>query len=146
VIAESIRGESFGNVEVRRSARDYVQQGGGCNRANDLRPDVGQDLVSRKTAAACQSHGHRRVEMTSRDMPDAICHGEHGETERQGHTKQAETALRKTGRYHGGPTSAEGQPECSDGFGCELPAVNLHVVLLPVLRERHQRPRHRATE
>jgi len=75
VVAESIRGESFGNVKVRRSARDYVQQGGGCNRANDLRRDVGQDLMSRKTAAACQSNGHRGVEMTSRDMPDAIRHG-----------------------------------------------------------------------
>ena len=63
-------------------------------------------------------------------MSDAVRHGENGEAKRQGHTQQAETALRKTGRNHGGPTSAEGQPECADGFGCELPAVNLHVFLL----------------
>ena len=46
VVAESIRGESFGNVEVRRSVRDYVQQGGGCNCANNLRHDVRQDPMT----------------------------------------------------------------------------------------------------
>src|SRR4029453_19038033 len=124
--------ESFGNVKVRRSVRDYVQQGGGCNCANDLRRDVGQDLMRRKTTAACQSHGHRWVEMTSRDMADAIGHGENRETKSEGPTQKPETALRKTGRKSSGPTSTEGQPECADGFGCELPAVNLHVVPPPV--------------
>ena len=49
--------------------------------------DVGNDLPDGKAAARGQSHGHRRIEMGSRNVTDRIGHRHHGKAKGQRHAK-----------------------------------------------------------
>ena len=116
-------------VAARHALGDDEQQTGGGDGGDDLHDDVRQHLFGREALGGPQADGDGGVEVPARDVADGVGHGEHGETERERHTEEAEPervgVAAELGGQHGGTAAAEHQPERADRFGDELLA-HLH--------------------
>ncbi len=109
-------GGETAELEPCLAAGDQIQGSGPYDRAEHLGDDIAGKIARREPFPDHQSDGHRRVEMTARDMPDGVGHGEDGEAECERDAEQPDPDLRKRCGQDGTAAPSEHQPERADGF------------------------------
>src|SRR5256885_185118 len=116
MIAVTVRGESTVETKTRLATRDQIEQAGAGNSAEHLSDDVRKQIGSRKSFPRPQSHRHRRIQMTSRDVADRIGHRQHGQAKSERHTEQTNAYAGERGGNYGAATASENQPERTEEF------------------------------
>lgn len=84
---EAVRREAARQVEAGCAAGDEVEKGRADDRANDLRGDVGGDLIGREPAACGKADRYGGVQMAARNMADRVGHRDHGEAKGERHAE-----------------------------------------------------------
>src|SRR6266404_3352132 len=122
----AVRRKSLGNVKAW-STTGYDVEHAACNdSADDLRPDVRSELTSRETTTSPKADRDRWVEVAARDMADGVCHGQHGQTERERDAMQTNADVRKCRSQNRAPAPAKNKPKRPE----KLRAVLFHFFLL----------------
>ena len=116
MVAVTIGGKAFRQIETGRSAGDQIKQRRGNDRADQLRDHVLNDVTRREAATGHQADGNRRIEMAPRYVPDGVGHGHDGKTEGQCNAKESNANVGESRSNDGTAASSKRQPERSDRF------------------------------
>src|SRR5215471_468831 len=116
MIAIAVRSKSSAGAEARFAACDDIEHTRCNDCPDDLCHNVRQQLRGGKSLAGAQAYRYGGIQMTTRDMSDRVGHGEHGQTERQGDSKQADSYVRESGGNYRAATASQDQPEGTEKF------------------------------
>src|SRR6476620_7947014 len=122
----AVRCKSLGNIKAWSTTGYDVEYGARNDSTENLRHDVGRELASRETTTSPKADRDRWVEVATRDMADGICHGQHGQTERERNAHQTNADVRKRRSKNRAPAPAKNKPERPE----QLRAVLFHFFLL----------------
>src|SRR5262249_16694609 len=115
IFGETIGGESA-QFETRLACRDHTHTAGACHATKDPGHNVSRETLTGEAACYQKSHGDRGIEVTTRDMADGECHGQHGEAEGEGNTEEADAQIWKSGGQYSATAASKDQPESTHKF------------------------------
>ena len=101
--------------------RDQQQQARGRNGSGHLGDHVARDVLALESARRPETQRDGRIEVTAAHGPESIGSSDHGKSERQRDTEQADPHGRECRREHGGAASAEHEHERAEELGAEPP-------------------------
>src|ERR1700754_3365450 len=111
MLAIPVRGETRRDVETRLAAGDDVKHATGDDAADYLAHDIGQHFPARHAPSGEATDGDRGIEMRTGNVTHGIRHREHGKTESQGDTDEADAEFGKGRGKHRTSATAKNQPE-----------------------------------
>lgn len=92
----------------------------GHGRAGAPCHEMRSEFCRGKAALHPQTHGHRDIEMATRDVADGVGLGQARRIEGQLNADEADAGLRERCREHRGAAAARDEPKGADELGAEL--------------------------
>ena len=83
-------------------------------RSGDLRDDIGQQLGNGKSLGERQADRHGGIQVTSRNVPYRIGHGQKRQPKRQRNAHETDTQTRESRRNHSASATAENEPKSAE--------------------------------
>ena len=86
---------------THRGPSSYEERGSGDQTGDDLRRDIGRDIAPLEALRGGEADGDGRVEVATGDVPDGIRHRQHGQSEGESDTGEADAHLNRRRRRRG---------------------------------------------
>src|SRR5262249_24990176 len=103
--------------ETRLAGSDLVEHGRCHDRADDLHNDVRDHVLAAEAPTEKQSDRDRGIEVRAGNTRTGIRHSDHGEAERQRHTRETNAQIRKSSSKHRAAATTQYQPESAEELG-----------------------------